>query len=101
MLRAYTRCNGGHYFVGEFCPLDGWSPSESRELIEAAAKVLESGGQLSLLELEKVGMTTASLKRVIVIQFGSEQSAFDALAPDGYFINGKWHRLRDLGDPFK
>lgn len=100
MVRAYIRCNSGHYFMGEFCPLDGWSSSESLELTEAATKVLASGNQLSLLELERVGMTNASLKRVIVSQFGSEQSAFDAVVPEGYFIDGKWHRLRDLGDPF-
>ena len=35
MIRAYCRCNSGHYFVGEYCPIDGWSSSVAKELVKA------------------------------------------------------------------
>src|SRR5437867_4099933 len=43
MIRAYCRCNSGHYFVGEYCPIDGWSSSVAKELVKATKRVIASG----------------------------------------------------------
>lgn len=100
MLRAYCRCNSGHYYVGEYCPLDGWASSESKELAAAVNRLSCAGLEVSIVALRDMGLSDATLKRAIVVEFGSETSAFDAISPEGYVINGKWKRLRDLGEEF-
>ena len=39
LARAYCRCNSGHYFVGEYCPFDGWSSSASKELAAVSERL--------------------------------------------------------------
>jgi hypothetical protein len=88
-VRAYCRCNSGHYFQGEHCPFDGWSSPASRELTKAVRKLASDDCKLSLAALCQLGLSDATLERVVVIDFGCEASAFDALAPQEYVINGK------------
>ena len=45
MNRAYCRCNSGHYFVGEYCPLDGWSSPESIEVKQLTEQIVTSGSE--------------------------------------------------------
>lgn len=101
VVRAYCRCNSGHYFAGRYCPIDGWSSPASHELTEAVARVLDTGRELSLMELRKAGVSEETIGRTIVIEFGSPASAFDAVSPEGYVINGQWKPLLELGEPFK
>src|SRR4051812_8122571 len=101
MIRcAYSRCNGGHYFRGACCPLDGWSSDASRELTAAGERLSRSGRPLTLAHLREEGVSENSLKRIIVIEFGSASSAFDALSPEGYVVNGRWQPIEELGDEF-
>ena len=88
-VQAYCRCNSGHYFQGEFCPFDGWSSPASRELAKAVRQLAADDCKLSLTALRQLGLGEATLERVVVIDFGCEASAFDALAPQEYVINGK------------
>ncbi len=99
--RAYCRCNSGHYFVGEFCPLDGWSSPASRELTEAVERVTRAGLPLSIEELRKAGVGKNTLSRAIVVEFGSCECVFDAISPEGYVVNDEWKLLRELEDCFK
>ena len=97
---AYSRCNGGHYFRGVCCPLDGWSSTASRELDAACQKLAASGRPVSLATLREAGVSESSLLRIIVIEFGSAESVFDAVSPEGYVVKGCWQPLAELGDEF-
>src|SRR5437588_10420084 len=97
---AYSRCNGGHYFRGVCCPLDGWSSAASRELDAACQKLTASGRTVSLASLREAGVSEAALSRVIVIEFGAAEAMFDAVSPEGYGVKGAWQPLEELGDEF-
>jgi hypothetical protein len=99
--RAYCRCNSGHYFSGEFCPFDGWSSPASRELTEAVARLSGCHRGPSLEELRKAGVSQATLARTIVVAFGSDGSAFEAVSPQEYVANGEARTVRQLDRSFK
>jgi hypothetical protein len=96
--RAYSRCNGGHYFIGAYCPIDGWSSRASVELTAACQRLTASGRPISLADLLEEGVSSDSLRRIIIVEFGSEKSIFDAISPCGYVVNGKWVRIEDVDD---
>src|SRR5262245_41844319 len=98
--RAYSRCNSGHYFMGEFCPFDGWSSPASKELTAALKRLARSGCNVSLEELREAGVSEATLARTIVIEFGSSASAFEAVSPEDYVVNGETLALKDLDESF-
>src|SRR5436190_4301668 len=100
LARAYCRCNGGDYFVGTMCPMDGWSSPASVELADAVDRLARAGRRLSIEDLRATGVSEATLARTIVIDFGSAASAFDALTPRGYFVAGTWKPLHELGLAF-
>jgi hypothetical protein len=100
-VRAYCRCTSGHYFQGECCPFDGWSSAASRELAAALARLAGQGQKPSLASLRKVGLSQGALERVVVIEFGTARSAFEALAPKEYVVNGEAKPLLILGSAFK
>src|SRR5258708_1313670 len=98
MMRAYCRCNGGHYFTGENCPFDGWSSAESKELTRLIARFASEGRAASLRELREAGMSSGTLKGVIVMEFGNDAAAFDAIEPREYIIEGEAKELLKLHD---
>jgi hypothetical protein len=100
MRRAYCRCNSGHYFVGEYCPIDGWSSPAPKELAKVVEEVTASGRALLLEELRKAGLSEATVQRTIVIDFGTDVCVFDAISPEGYVIHGEWKPLKDLTEPY-
>jgi hypothetical protein len=89
ITRAYTRCNSGHYFMGEFCPFDGWSSSASRELTKTLKRFAGAGRPISLEALQKAGVSDATIAGTIVISFGSAGCVFDAISPEYYIVNGE------------
>lgn len=99
--RAYSRCTSGHYFTGEFCPFDGWSSAAAVELAEAVVRLQQLGRELSLAELRKAGVSEAALARSIVVDFGCDASAFDAVWPKEYVVNGVTKPPMKLGPNFK
>ena len=99
--RAYCRCNSGHYFVGEFCPFDGWSSKASRELTAAVKKLTAKKQVVSLKALREAGVSTNTLARCIVVEFGLSASAFEAIAPDICVVDGEAHSLCELDASFK
>jgi hypothetical protein len=101
VAKAYWRCTSGHYFSGEACPLDGWSSPESLELARATRSIASRGGNISLAELQRAGVSSGALNRAIVIEFGSPLAVFDTLVPEGYVINNQYRRMRELGLDFK
>ena len=99
--RIYIQCNGGDYFDGTACPLDGWSSPEVEEIANAAARVASMDRPLSVEHLRAAGLSEAALRRVVVIEFGDEQAAFEALTPAGYIIDGEWVPVRKVGRALK
>ena len=95
-VRAYCRCNSGHYFEGAYCPFDGWSSPESMELADAVARLSGAGSALSVGALCQVGVSNRTIARIIVIEFGCEASSFEAISPEGYIIHGTWRPLASL-----
>lgn len=100
MIKAYCRCNSGHYFVGESCPLDGWSSAASTELTNAVERIINSEQKISVAALREVGVSEATLKRTVVVEFGSDTAVFDAISPDGYFVNEKLIKSRNFDQRF-
>jgi len=101
MLRVYFRCNGGDYFSGACCPIDGWSSDASIELSCAVQRLEAEGRPLSIEELRRAGVCAETLQRAIVVDFGDSRSAFDAVSPSGYVVEGTWVKLQDCGASFK
>ena len=100
IARAYSRCNSGHYFVGENCPWDGWSSAASKELTRAVEALSHLGRQVSIEELHGAGVSETTLLRTIVVQFGSDGSAFDAINPKMYFIDEQAKTIDELDENF-
>jgi hypothetical protein len=98
--RAYFRCNSGHYFSGESCPYDGWSSPASRELLDAVARLAKMGKEPSIKELRKLGVSSETLWRTIIVSFGVGASMFEALSPDTYVVDGETKPPRQLGLAF-
>jgi hypothetical protein len=96
--RAYSRCNSGHYFMGEFCPFDGWSSPASKELTAALKRLTRSGRKVSLEELRRAGIPETTLARTIVIEFGSSASTFEAISPEDLVVNGETVALKNLDE---
>jgi hypothetical protein len=99
--RAYCRCNSGHYFVGEYCPFDGWSSPASKELTDAVKTLAGLGRDVSVAELRAIGVSDSTVWRTLIVEFGTGASAFDALAPEQYVVNGEVKPPLKLGPSFK
>ena len=99
--RAYARCNSGHYFTGEYCPFDGWSSAAAAELAETVERLGQLGKDVTLAELRQAGLSEAALVRTIVIDFGNDASAFEAISPKEYVVNGQTKPPMKLGANFK
>src|SRR5688572_13347970 len=92
---AFWRCNSGHYFRAEACPLDGSRSRESVELDAAAKRIVASGGEPSISALADAGVSDDAIRKCIVIEFGQEESSFEVLAPEGYVVDGRFVKQRD------
>jgi hypothetical protein len=100
-VRAYCRCNSGHFFQGEFCPFDGWSSTASRELQAAVERLAAEGQPLSRAALLQAGVSREAIERTIIVEFGCAASAFEALDPRSYVIDGEAKPVVKLGHNFK
>jgi len=52
-------------------------------------------------ELRKAGVSQATLARTIVVAFGCSDSAFEAVSPLEYVVNGEAKAVRELDRSFK
>lgn len=89
MLHIFCRCNSGHYFIGEACPWDGWSSPETTAVVRAGNHLRENGIEPTIRELRKNSVSEEGLSRVVVMEFGSEDSTFDAISPNGWIYKGR------------
>jgi hypothetical protein len=96
MTVVYCRCNGGDYFVGEYCPFDGWSSADSKAIAAAARSLADAGHTPSIQALRAAGLGEQTLARALVIDFGAETSAFEAMSPRTCIIDGRVIPYTDL-----
>ena len=89
LTHAFSRCDGGHYFEGEFCPFDGWSSESSRELSAAVQRLRAKDAAVTMKELRAAGVSSEALPGTVVMNFGSAAVAFEGLLPRELVVNGK------------
>jgi len=87
--RLFCVCSSGHIYASRRCPYDG-SESEFSDLIEKSVEELRRQGiQISQTTLLDAGVPPEALAWTIVLEFGSDEVIFDALAPASVSIGGK------------
>ena len=59
-------------------------------------KITSEGKKLTLKELKENAASDETLRRTIIIDFGTGNFVFDAFSPDGFIIGGKYLRLPEL-----
>jgi hypothetical protein len=59
------------------------------------------GEEISLVTLRKAGVSQGTIERTIVVLFGCAESAFEALAPQTWVVNGEPKPVTQLGRAFK
>ena len=95
MRHLFIRCTGGDYYRGHtHCPFDGWS-MPGLDVVLAQFASLEASLQ-TVDELAKLGTPPEILARVVIIEFGAEQSAFEAIAPHHFVHRGRVTSVQDV-----
>lgn len=90
MKRLYIRCNGGHYFLaGSGCPFDGWTMDGVARVAAHCSVLLHRGREISIDSLKEALPSEELLKRMLIIEFGEDAAAFEALAPERYLHRGR------------
>jgi hypothetical protein len=96
--KLYFRCNGGHYFrSSSACPFDGWSCDGIEDVIDRFEKLKVDPDGPSIKDLRDSGVSEAALERVLIIDFGSDASAFEALVPERYLHHGRELLAHEVG----
>jgi hypothetical protein len=98
---VFLRCNSGHYFRGSVCPFDGWFMEGFDDVVLAESRLRAAGKAVSVASLGGEGIPREVLSRVLVIEFGAEDAAFEALDPAGFLIEGEWTPIQSVGPGLK
>ena len=73
-----------------------------RVVLSGGDQRLDARGEVpSLAGLRHAGVSRETLQRTVVMHFGVEESAFEALAPKEYVINGKPEPVSTVGRRLK
>jgi hypothetical protein len=68
------------------CPFDGWAVAE----LPHVATLVETLGPASSIDAIKAsGVSAELLSRLLLIEFGSAESAFEAISPGHVLIDGR------------
>jgi len=101
MRKVLWRCNGGDYFSTVYCPFDGWSSENSAALFRAVDRLQRQDTPLTLAALKDAGLSDEAIRSCVIIEFGDSNSAFEALSPSSYVVNGQAVPLKDVGKHLK
>jgi hypothetical protein len=67
------------------------------KIVEA---VINAGRELSIRTLCDWFLAHWLASEPLLIEFGNDESAFDAISPAGYFVNGQSIKQRDFDEDF-
>lgn len=82
--------------------MDNWSSPQSEEFAQAIEQLSIKGLEVSIQNLEELGVSEETIQRIIIIEFGSEKSSFPGFVPEGYMIDGEGYvPISKLGWDFK
>jgi hypothetical protein len=95
VVRVFARCSGGHYFVGKWCPFDGWSSEETESIASVVLALVDEGKVPSMAALKASGLTPQALARACVVEFHSNEQALEAIEPLSVAIDGRAYLLKD------
>ncbi len=96
-MKLYWRCNGGHYISSNRrCPWDGWTSPDIEELCSVAGSIAKQGKDPTIAALREAKVSDRALQRAIVVDFGDDRAAFEALMPQEYILNGKPRKMGKL-----
>lgn len=70
------------------------------ELHGAAGRLESKNATPSLDGLRAEGVSEEAIRRAIIVEFGSEKAAFDAISPEYYVVAGKPFKLTKAGTDF-
>ncbi|MDI1484767.1 hypothetical protein [Polyangium sp. y55x31] len=88
MKKFFYMCLSGHFHSQVHCPYDG-SKSDFTEIVERALdEARRQRLDLSVETLVSLGVPRAALKWAMVVEFGSSEVAFDAMAPASTEVRG-------------
>jgi len=76
VVRLYLLCGGCDGSDALYSEVDVCSSPEARDLAGTAARLTSTGQSVSIDRLRTEGITDATLRRVIVVEFGSAWAAF-------------------------
>jgi len=95
--QLFFRCNSGHYFHGVGCPFDGWTMDGVQAAAEFFARLEPDGTAAGLDCLRPLNPSAELMRRMMIIEFGDADAAFDALVPDRYMYKGHEVRWDEIG----
>jgi hypothetical protein len=78
---AYFLCNGGEFFSGIACALDGVQHRDSIQLTSIVKKLRTQGIDINLDSLHDAGMSLERLRFVIIIEFPGNGSHWKFFRP--------------------
>ena len=83
------------------CPLDGVTTNGIVEAERLAGLIWRTSDTLSIATLRSRGVSDDTLRRIMIVEFGSERAVFDAVEPSALVVHGKRVPLADLDAEFK
>lgn len=99
MKYLYIRCNGGHYFRSRLaCPFDGWSCDGLARAAELFERLGKEPNGATVERLREGGVPDALLGRLLIVEFGNEASAFDAIVPERYIHESREVLAHDVDE---
>ena len=87
----YFYCNGGDYFSGDSCPLDGFSTPEIQATQRLIDDMLAKGNSLSIAALREAGADPGVLGSALLIEKSSSMSTWSYFTPTAGTFCPKCH----------
>ena len=92
-MTVFFRCNSGHYFSRAVCPWDGWSLTAFEDVLKLVEQFRSVGKPISVATPRDAGVPDDVLKRIMIVEFGSSETAVEAIYPKQLIVRG---RVTDL-----
>lgn len=78
---VYFHCNGGEFFSGARCPIDGVGNEETEQIVRVVAELRKSGIDITRQALEAAGVSKGTLACVVVVEFPNKKMTWGYFRP--------------------